>query len=313
MSGSAAGAQEGCPDASGWTRLGAPPAGFPEIRPKDELLTVAAGWRAPGELWGGDWYGLYHSIDCGHSWELVTVPLGSDGVYHRRMVFLLGTDALNRVYIVRTEEAVTVTPDGGTTWQFGSGYLARDTARPSQPIYPLVLAVSSGPEPVAYATSDMRNLRGRTGLWRTINGGRTWDERNQRSFGVWVVDPRDSDVVFGSSTVTLTKSTDGGGSFQPYAPLTCPDPSPPEGAITSMAIAPDVSRFWLATTTNEVCRSLDEGRTWERLDAGPPGWPIKQLAVNPFDHRSFFAVTEDLDLWLYRESDAPAPAQLPAE
>ena len=301
----------GCPDNPGWTQLGAPARPLPARRPKDELLTVAAGWSIAGELWGGDWRGLHRSIDCGQSWELVRVLRPPENDYIPRLVFRVGTDALGRVYVVREDVTVSVTPDDGASWWYGSGYLERDTARPFQSIYPLDLAVSAGPEPIAYATVDQRNFRGRRGLWRSTDGGRRWEERHERSFVVWAVDPRDGEVVYGGAPGVLTRSTDGGGSFHPYAPLTCPDPISPEGAIKAMAITPDASRFWLATTTNEICRSLDQGLTWHRLDGGPPGGPIKQLAVDPFDYRSFYAVTEALDLWLYREPDVAAPIQLP--
>ena len=93
------------------------------------------------------------------------------------------------------------------------------------------LAMAPGNSDVLYAQVAAIPTRGQLGVWRTVDGGATWQQRSDASGltgcegdypqnwydqGV-TVDPNDTDVVF-LSTVDLFRSTDGGTTF---VDLTC--------------------------------------------------------------------------------------------
>lgn len=93
------------------------------------------------------------------------------------------------------------------------------------------LAIAPSAPDVLYAQVASIPSRGQLGVWRSLDGGGTWEQRSDVTgltgcFGDWgqnwydqgvTVDPNDSDVVF-MSTVDLFRSTDGGTTF---VNLTC--------------------------------------------------------------------------------------------
>ncbi len=117
-------------------------------------------------------------------------------------------------------------PDNG--WPAGTG---SGTPFPTNTIGRIDLAMAPSDGDVIYAQVANISTRGLLGVWRTIDGGATWQQRANVAdltgcFGDWpqnwydqgvTIDPTDPDNVF-MSTVDLFRSTNGGDTF---VNLTC--------------------------------------------------------------------------------------------
>ncbi|MBP1641730.1 MAG: hypothetical protein H6Q03_399 [Acidobacteria bacterium] len=117
-------------------------------------------------------------------------------------------------------------PDNG--WPAGTG---GGVPYPANVLGRIDLTIAPSDPDVLYAQVASIPTRGQLGVWRTLDGGATWQQRSDVNgltgcFGDWgqnwydqgvTVDPNDPDVVF-MSTVDLFRSTDGGTTF---VNLTC--------------------------------------------------------------------------------------------
>lgn len=120
-----------------------------------------------------------------------------------------------------TDWALISRSDNG--WPAGTG---GGTPYPSNTMGRIDIAVAPSDPDVIYAQVAAIPSRGQLGVWRSIDGGVSWQQRSDVNgltgcFGDWqqnwydagiIVDPNDIDTVF-MSTVDLFRSTNGGSSF----------------------------------------------------------------------------------------------------
>jgi hypothetical protein len=125
-----------------------------------------------------------------------------------------------------TNFALVSRPDNG--WPAGTG---GGVPYPTNVLGRIDLGVAPSDPDTIYAQVAAIDTRGQLGVWRTTDGGTTWQQRSNVSgltgcFGDWpqnwydqgvAVDPSDPDTVF-ISTVDLFRSTNGGTTF---VNLTC--------------------------------------------------------------------------------------------
>ena len=234
--------------------------------------------------------GVYASADGGKVWERIARGLAGE-----LRSFCAATDATTRatcVYVV-AGASVYCSADGGKT--FTRAELPKTTFR-------FVAMAETSPR-VAYAS----NFDGKFGVWKTIDGGKTWTQifgryhKNirwgwlgtdyTRSFGGRAnritVAPRDPDYVMVVNTGELFLTQDGGRTWaEGCSRYAGPDPKriekgKPWSGIglevalpTNMVFDPFVKdRVYLIYGDIGFLISTDGGRSWRRSVAGiPKGW-----------------------------------------
>lgn len=149
--------------------------------------------------------------------------------------------------------------DAGQTWSLaGSGLV--DT-------YIFSIAVHPRRPTTVYAGTDR-------GLLRTADGGTTWTAVKAGVIGVFAIDPRSPQVLWGA-TWELTREGIPLGAF-----------------IRSLALDPsDPAVLYAATVREGVFRSADGGRTWSAVAPGLEGLAVFDLAVDPADSSILYAGT----------------------
>lgn len=184
---------------------------------------------------------------------------------------------------------VEVSRDGGLSWQ------------------PLALAGEADFHAAAQSLSDPQviygwNVTGRTGLYRTRDGGRTWAYLGGRGLsGVFslAVHPLDPGTVFAATVQGLVASRDGGERWQNFDGLLG------RVAVTAVAFHPrEPQQVYAYAASPELgfLHSADGGRTWNPLGLFfGPREGAAHLALHPADPKVVYLSTFSADL--YRSTD----------
>jgi photosystem II stability/assembly factor-like uncharacterized protein len=131
------------------------------------------------------------------------------------------------------------------------------------------MAVSPTEPGVIWASAD------KVGLWRSDDNGGNWDQVNDSfTTDIWSIglDPTDSDRVFVGIRPGVTRSTDGGATFENLD--TSISPTCPIGVprTTNIVFEPGKpQRVWASVEVDGLHRSEDGGDTWSSLGAIGPG------------------------------------------
>lgn len=183
--------------------------------------------------------------------------------------------ASTRVEVLRSD-------DGGTGWRILPGS-------------PGVDAVAVHPETaeIVLVGSGSGGLRAR-GVFRSTDGGATWERTLSNPTGILRVAPTDPSVVYALGVSGLVRSFDGGLSWEPFGGVFLPE---------SLAVDPsDPATIYVGTTTR-LFRSTDSGDTFEERDEGLRGSFLTIVAVGTSDPEVLYAGTRD---GVFRSLDAGA-------
>src|SRR5678815_196350 len=164
-----------------------------------------------------------------------------------------------------------VTDDGGASWQ----QLDDKTAKglPAPPWGRLAVTVAPSNPDIVYALIEGT----RSALFRSSDGGKTWEERDLSQNMVWrpfyfanlIVDPTNPDRLF-KPNLTLIASDDGGQSFSPV------------GGGTHG----DHHDLWINPTNPKHIITGDDGGLFISYDGGNRWWKCDNLPVSQFYHVS---------------------------
>src|SRR5258707_11797170 len=276
------------------------------LDPKDSNVVYAC---VPGKLWSdSDDRGLYKTTDGGKSWNkilkgaslstgcsMISVdPQDSKTLFagmwdFRRKGWTFRSGGENAT--AASASAFYKTSDGGATWT----ELDEKTAKglPAKPWGRIAVTIAPSKPNVVYALIEST----RSALYRSDDGGKTWEERDRSNWMVWrpfyfanlIVDPKNENKIY-KPDLTLIMSEDGGRSFSGIG-------SGAHGDFHDVWVNPDNTDNVIATDDGGVWYSYDGGNTW---------WKGNNLPISQFYHVSadnadpyhVFGGLQDNSVWM---------------
>ncbi|HEY6942109.1 WD40/YVTN/BNR-like repeat-containing protein [Dokdonella sp.] len=243
----------------------------------------------PGKLWSDSAdRGLYKTSDGGRNWQLVlkgsNLSTGCSSISldpkNPDVVFAGLWDFRRKGWTFRSGgESASATSgsglfrsaDGGRSWTEITE--AANKGFPGKPYGRIAVAVAPSDANVVYAMVESTD----SALYRSDDGGKTWDKRDKSQLMVWrpfyfanlVIDPKNPDRLF-KPDFALIQSLDGGKSF----------------ANTGGGTHGDHHVIWIDPTDTAHVITGDDGGLWQSYDGGNKWWKQNNLPISQFYHVS---------------------------
>jgi photosystem II stability/assembly factor-like uncharacterized protein len=243
----------------------------------------------PGKLWSDSAdRGLYKTTDGGKSWSLVlkgrNLSTGCSSISadpkDPNTLFAALWDFRRKGWTFRSGGESAEVPsgsglfrssDGGKSWTEVTD--AANKGFPKKPYGRIAVAVAPSASNVVYAFVESTD----SALFRSDDGGKTWDKRDKSQLMVWrpfyfanlIVDPKNPDRLF-KPDLNLIQSLDGGKSF----------------ANVGGGTHGDHHTVWIDPTDTQHVISGDDGGLWQSYDGGNKWWKQNNLPVSQFYHVS---------------------------
>jgi photosystem II stability/assembly factor-like uncharacterized protein len=256
------------------------------IDPKDSNVVYAC---VPGKLWSdSEERGLYKTTDGGKSWNKILkganlstgCSMISMDTGDSKTLFAGMWDFRRKGWTFRSggENATAVsgsaflrTSDGGANWTELDEKSAKGL--PAKPWGRIAVTVAPSKANVVYALIEST----RSALFRSEDGGKTWEERDRSNWMVWrpfyfanlIVDPKNENKVY-KPDLTLIMSEDGGKSFSTIG-----------GAAHG-----DFHDVWVNPDNTDHLIAGDDGGIWYSYDGGSSWWKGSNLPISQFYHVS---------------------------
>ncbi|HUW54510.1 MAG TPA: hypothetical protein VMV99_13960 [Rhodanobacter sp.] len=256
------------------------------IDPHDDNTVYAC---VPGKLWSDSAdRGLYKTTDGGKSWKLVLkgrnlstgcASLAMDPK-NPNVLFAGMWDFRRKGWTFRSGGVSPTAPsasglfrsaDGGKSWTEITN--AANKGFPLKPYGRIAVAVAPSNPSIVYSLVESPN----SALYRSDDGGRTWQARDKSQLMVWrpfyfanlIVDPTNPQRLF-KPDLNLIQSLDGGKSF----------------ANVGGGTHGDSHVVWIDPRNTKRIIVGDDGGLWYSQDGGNKWWKANNLPVSQFYHVS---------------------------
>lgn len=292
-----------------WTNMGLPNSERISkilIDPKNDDTVYAC---VPGKLWSdSEDRGVYKTTDGGKTWNKILkganlstgCSMISMNSQDPKILFAGMWDFRRKGWTFRSggENATATsasgffkTTDGGATWQELDEKSAKGL--PAKPWGRIAVTIAPSKPSVVYAMIEST----RSALFRSDDGGKTWEERDRSNWMVWrpfyfanlIVDPKNENKVY-KPDLTLIMSEDGGKSFSGIA----------------NSVHGDVHDVWVNPENTDHLIEGDDGGVWYSHDGGNAWWKGNNLPISQFYHVSVdnadpyhvFGGLQDNSVWM---------------
>src|SRR5580693_6619382 len=272
-----------------WTNMGLPNSERISkiiVDPKDGNTVYAC---VPGKLWSdSEDRGVYKTTDGGKAWYRILkganlstgCSMISMSAQDPKVLFAGMWDFRRKGWTFRSGgESPTAasgsgffqTADGGATWTELDEKSAKGL--PAKPWGRIAVTIAPSKPSVVYALIESA----RSALFRSEDGGKTWEERDRSNLMVWrpfyfanlIVDPKNENKVY-KPDLSLILSEDGGKSFSAVA----------NGAHG------DFHDVWVNPDNTDHLIAGDDGGIWYSYDSGNTWWKGNNLPISQFYHVS---------------------------
>ena len=256
------------------------------IDPDDGNVVYAC---APGKLWSDSAdRGLYKTRDGGKSWTLVlkgrNLSTGCSSLAmdpkNPNVLFAGMWDFRRKGWTFRSGGESPTAPsasglfrsdDGGTSWTEITN--AANKGFPVKPYGRIAVAVAPSNPSIVYSLIESPH----SALYRSDDGGKTWQQRDKSQLMVWrpfyfaslIVDPHNPERLF-KPDLSLIQSVDGGKSF----------------ANVGGGTHGDSHVVWIDPRDTQNVIVGDDGGLWYSKDGGNKWWKADNLPVSQFYHVS---------------------------
>lgn len=256
------------------------------VDPKDGNTVYAC---VPGKLWSDSAdRGLYKTTDGGAHWNLIlkggnlstgcasiSMDANNPGVLFAGMwdfrrkgwTFRSGGESPT----AKSGSGLFASSDGGKSWTEVTS--AANKGFPEKPFGRIAVTVAPSDSKIVYAFVESTD----SALFRSDDGGKTWDKRDKSQLMVWrpfyfaslIVDPKNPDRLF-KPDLNLIQSLDGGKSF----------------ANVGGGTHGDSHVVWIDPRDTQHVYVGDDGGLWQSFDGANKWWKQNNLPVSQFYHVS---------------------------
>jgi len=256
------------------------------IDPKNSDTVYAC---VPGKLWSdSEDRGLYKTTDGGKTWNKILkganlstgCSMISMNPQDSKVLFAGMWDFRRKGWTFRSggdgpkapsASGFFTSSDGGASWTELDEKSAKGL--PAKPWGRVAVTIAPSKPNVVYALIEST----RSALFRSDDGGKTWEERDRSNWMVWrpfyfanlIVDPKNENKVY-KPDLTLIMSEDGGKSFSTIG-----------GGAHG-----DFHDVWVNPENTNHLIAGDDGGIWYSYDGGSSWWKANNLPVSQFYHVS---------------------------